>query len=331
MKKCYKHYCNIYNYDMNLSIKEKEKYVIELRKQGKTYREIAHELLISPREIHKILEKAERSEEEAKEKERKKMSPSNTTEALKLYKEGKSPIDVAILLDIPPEEAKTIWLNYLSLQNLGNLITLYQELNKQQHAFDAFSDLYYYTQEKNISKEEIVELNKMKTALPKIREEFNNISDQLINLKIQRDGREAYNKYLQTKNYEFKEEYKSHLGTIDSKKDELHSIDNELDDKKQLLENMNKSDEYNNLKSNIEKEIDKYLSQKKNFIKLAFETILKFMKKDNDTKYLVNNILYTPNPFIDHYIDYYKNKIVEMADTLYDDIVKIITYKTINS
>ena len=41
-----------------LSGKQKAKYVIELRKKGKTYREIAHELLISPREISKILKKA---------------------------------------------------------------------------------------------------------------------------------------------------------------------------------------------------------------------------------------------------------------------------------
>jgi DNA-binding CsgD family transcriptional regulator len=34
---------------MYLSPKEKEKYVIELRKQGKTYREIAHIVKISPR------------------------------------------------------------------------------------------------------------------------------------------------------------------------------------------------------------------------------------------------------------------------------------------
>ena len=35
---------------MNLPIKEKEKYVLKLREEGKTYRDIAHELLISPRD-----------------------------------------------------------------------------------------------------------------------------------------------------------------------------------------------------------------------------------------------------------------------------------------
>lgn len=53
---------------MNLSIKEKEKHVIELRKKGKTYREIAHELRVSPREISKILKEAN-GEMEKKKKE----------------------------------------------------------------------------------------------------------------------------------------------------------------------------------------------------------------------------------------------------------------------
>lgn len=53
---------------MNLSVKEKEKYVLKLCEEGKTYRDIAHELLISPREISKILKKVNG---EIEEKERK--------------------------------------------------------------------------------------------------------------------------------------------------------------------------------------------------------------------------------------------------------------------
>jgi transcriptional regulator len=55
---------------MTLSIKEKEKYVLKLREEGKSYRDIAHQLLISPREISKILKKANG---ELEEKERKKV------------------------------------------------------------------------------------------------------------------------------------------------------------------------------------------------------------------------------------------------------------------
>lgn len=53
---------------MYLSIKEKEKYVIELLKQGKTYREIAHEAKVSPREISRIRKKVNGEMEEKKER-----------------------------------------------------------------------------------------------------------------------------------------------------------------------------------------------------------------------------------------------------------------------
>jgi transcriptional regulator len=49
---------------MDLTVKEKEKYVLKLREEGKTYRDIAHELLISPREISRILKKANGENEE---------------------------------------------------------------------------------------------------------------------------------------------------------------------------------------------------------------------------------------------------------------------------
>ena len=64
---------------MNLTVKEKEKYVLKLREEGKTYREIAHEILISPREISKILKKANG---EMEEKERKKIVLSNTAKSI---------------------------------------------------------------------------------------------------------------------------------------------------------------------------------------------------------------------------------------------------------
>lgn len=72
---------------MYLSAKEKEKYVIELRKQGKTYRKIANDLKISPREISRILKKANM---ELEEKERNKTVLSKISQALQLFKHKES-------------------------------------------------------------------------------------------------------------------------------------------------------------------------------------------------------------------------------------------------
>ncbi|MGZ5511728.1 MAG: hypothetical protein ACXWFC_14830, partial [Nitrososphaeraceae archaeon] len=104
---------------MDLSVKEKEKYVLKLRDEHKTYRDIAHELRMSPREISKILKKANG---EMDEKERKKIILSQTAKALQLYKRGKSPTEVAIKLDLSPQEAQSLYSNYLSLNNIHHFI-----------------------------------------------------------------------------------------------------------------------------------------------------------------------------------------------------------------
>ena len=113
---------------MYLSVKEKEKYVIELKKQDKTYREIAHEVKISPREISKILKK---TNIELEEKERKKIVLSNTAKALQLFKRGKSPTEVAIKLDLSPQEANSLYQNYLSLNNLHHFVETFKEFDNE--------------------------------------------------------------------------------------------------------------------------------------------------------------------------------------------------------
>ena len=128
--------------------KEKEKYVLELREEGKTYRDIAHELRMSPREISNILKKANG---EIEEKERKKIVLSNTAKALQLFKRGKSPTEVAIKLDLSPQEAQSLYYNYLSLNNLHHFVETFKEFDND--SLQDFIDYYYFMKENGIGKE----------------------------------------------------------------------------------------------------------------------------------------------------------------------------------
>src|SRR5687768_4656105 len=121
---------------MDLPIKEKEKYVLKLRDEHKTYRDIAHELRISPREISKILKKANG---EMGEKERNKIVLSNTAKALQLFKRGNSPTEVAIKLDLNPQEANSLYYDYLSLNNLHRFVETYKEFDN-----DSLQDFIHY-------------------------------------------------------------------------------------------------------------------------------------------------------------------------------------------
>jgi transcriptional regulator len=302
-----------------LSIKEKEKYVIELCKQDKTYKEIAHQLKISPREISKILKKATG---EIEEKERKKIVLSKTAQALKLYKKGKSPIDVAIKLDLSTQEANSLYIDYLSLNNLHHFVERFKEFDK-----DSLQDLIDncdFIKENGITKEEIVEAIKKRNELIKIKEEYHNIAEELKDLKRQREFYISDNKILKCKNCELNNEYISLVSNNESANRMLQLKNNELNKKRVLLDNINNSKDYTILKNKVEEQINDFLNHKKEIFKLAATTILDLIKADPDKDIIINNILYpNENPEFGYFIISYEEKIAQIADTLHNNILEI--------
>jgi predicted DNA-binding protein YlxM (UPF0122 family) len=111
---------------------EREKRVIELRKEGKTIREIATELKMSSRNVLEILKRAEeiRSQEEADKRmqEEKGFHQSIYTKALKLLKDGKNPLDVTIELGVKAEETKKVYVDFLDIKTLGEFGGVYEDI-----------------------------------------------------------------------------------------------------------------------------------------------------------------------------------------------------------
>ena len=314
---------------MDLSVKEKEKYVLKLREEGKTYRDIAHELLISPREISKILKKANG---EMEEKEKKKIVLSNTAKALQLYKKGKSPIEVAIKLDLSPQEARSLYLDYLSLNNHHHFTETFKQFDND--SLQDIINLYHLMKQEGIGKKEIVETSKMINDLPKIKEEYHDISDQLSDLQKQRDFYLSDNKLLINKNFEMNNESNSLLSKLESANKILQLTDNELNKKREIIDSINNSSEDSvTLKNIIEEYVNDFLNEKKEFFKLTIMTILKIMKEDPEKEIVINNIINSnENPDSEFYLISYEEKIAQIAaDTLQNFALEINTNNILNS
>jgi hypothetical protein len=313
---------------LDLTVKEKEKYVLQLREEGKTYRDIAHDLRMSPREISKILKKANGGMEE---KERKKIVLSKTAQALQLFKRGKSPTGVAIKLDLSPQEANSLYYNYLSLNNLHHFVETFKQFDNE--SLQDFIDYYYFMKENGITKEEIGEAIKINNDLPNIKEEYHNISNTLKDLQKERDFDILDNKFLRRKNCELNNECNSLLSKIESQNKILELMENKLNKKRELLDIVNNSEDYTNLKNKVEDQVNDFLNQKKEFFKLTVMTILKIMKEDPEKDILINNIL-NPNENADSgfYLILYEERIAEIAaDTLHNIALEINAKKILNS
>jgi cytidylate kinase len=109
---------------MTLSREEKEKLVLDLYyNKGYTYREIARELRMSPNQISEIIKRHEEKNDAIANK--KKML-SLSSQAYKLFSEGKTNVQVAIKLDLPQEQITQFHLEYWRLQNQDELESLYK-------------------------------------------------------------------------------------------------------------------------------------------------------------------------------------------------------------
>ena len=84
---------------------ERERLVLDLYNQGKTYREICKEARISPRNIGVILnkvmeEKTKEEDNKCAEKNQQEQHLSLSAQAYKLFSDRKTPLEVAITLDL---------------------------------------------------------------------------------------------------------------------------------------------------------------------------------------------------------------------------------------
>ncbi len=160
---------------------EKHDLVIKLHKEGKTYREICHMALVSPRDIKPILKEYERKKrlENSKRKGNnqepttKKLSISS--QAFILYQEGKKISDVKILLDIPFKKAMIFWVQYLKSIRMEDCYEFYKE-----HSYDipTFLSIKNFMERNNMSGKDI--LHVLRTA-----NEVINLNNIIVNLKTE--------------------------------------------------------------------------------------------------------------------------------------------------
>jgi hypothetical protein len=110
---------------------EKEKKVIELHKQGKTLKEIATIVHMSFRDISKIIKAYERKirletkREESNQSSQTKKPPIST-QAFKLFSDGKKLTAIAIELEIPARKAVKLWTQFLRLEKMYECYEFYQ-------------------------------------------------------------------------------------------------------------------------------------------------------------------------------------------------------------
>ena len=143
---------------MILTRQERERLVLDLYNQGNTIRQIAKEARMSFRDIGVILNKAvEEKTEGSKERDdagknqpEEEQNLSLPAQAYKLFSDRKTPLEVAIELNVGESEVTKFYREYWKLKQLHNLNMVYEELRGDIEPFSSFAAIVGQNNNNNI-------------------------------------------------------------------------------------------------------------------------------------------------------------------------------------
>ncbi|MGA8082734.1 MAG: hypothetical protein WB988_12810 [Candidatus Nitrosopolaris sp.] len=149
-----------------LNREEKEQYVVQLYKEGRSVREIAKQMHTSFRDIGDITNNVKLEVEREKgyityvpEQEIDTEPKSKVSQAFKLFSEGKTPVEVVISLDLPADEVRAIYREFWELNGMYKLAQIYDEAK-----YDLHSLLRLYKIVKDLGMEEHEIINVLQLA-----------------------------------------------------------------------------------------------------------------------------------------------------------------------
>ena len=265
-----------------LTRQEREQAVLSLYNQGKTIREIAKDLRMSFRDIGTILKKEE------KEKERQKRQLDNdsstysnstqngmslSTQAYKLFSQGKTPIEAAIELDLSERKVTKYYKDYWKLKGLYKLNLIHDEI-KDDIAY--FAKLYRLSKAAGKTAEHVVNL-------------LNIANDDIFALENRYENLQQNVNHLESKELdlgltfeELKSQIRNAKQTLDScrlsyQKEvgitlQLHRQNMELG--RLLTDVKNNSKEYLKIRFVAKQTVKSALSDKRQLLKLAFYSLM---------------------------------------------------------
>ena len=343
---------------MILTRQEKKKLVLDLYNQGKTYREIAKEARMCPRDIGVIVNNEVKEQELKTEQENdnENQGTYNTTEkkleeqvlslstrAYKLFSKGKEPLEVAIALNLGEVEVTRYYKEYLKLKQLHGLYLAYEELEGE---IEPFLKLYELSKVEDMGTKQVINLLKIaNNDLPALENRYTRLKNEgdLIEYTIANSNRNLHS--IESQIITSSQILDSNNIAREQLKKEIDCLRNEkMGLRKMVRQYKRNNEEYLKIKKTIEQEVNRFLLEGKELLSFALYSLMESMRRDPD-KY--SSIIYyssassttsygdafykrsdvygqqnQPYPSSDSFFDAYKITLLNDTEKLYKALVR---------
>jgi predicted transcriptional regulator len=320
------------------SKQEKEKLVIDLYSQGKTYRQIAEQVKISPNDIHAILKKEEERNNIIVTKHQK-QSSLFAAKAYELFSKGNTPLQASVALNIRQSDVTKYFREYWKLQGLQKLDSLYRKTNgKIWLIWKLYKKL---VKEKGMSIEQVVNaVNISVNKLPYMEILYGQAKDETE--KIQRTSQRLSNDMTALQYKISILDKTAFTCEQDCKRTEqqLQLLTAQKYILEKLIADILNGEGYLKIKQIAKENVKAALSENKQIISVAFTTLLQTLKCDPQMINIIYKIL-TANDSEQHednnndnaikYLESNKDNILALTEKNYENLVEVFTNNVINT
>lgn len=305
---------------IGLNRKEKEHLIVDLYNNGCSYRQIAKEARVSLRDIKGILDK-ENGEH----------SLSKSSEAYQMFSEGKSPMEVAIALNMRESEVTQLYKESWTLKQIYDLNFIYLETRGD---LASFVRLYKLSKESGLNAEHAVSILKLAD------DNLLQLEQKYHNLKLEVESLEEMTK----SSIRTLQDYDMQLNALGKSFDNYCQLCQEqevkLNDlqKKRLREEAlvsqfeNNDKRYHKIRNIVEEKVYATLSNNTILLKLAVASIIQSMRnnpeqyipliRDNFPLTNYNNTLYHPFYTNGYNTQYFETLLLNDAVKVYNGLAK---------
>lgn len=281
---------------MPLSRVEKEEFVRDLYyNKRKSYHEIAKVARISLRDIKGMLNDGTQGAWGNQ-------SMSKESLAYKMFYEGKSPIDVAVALNLREPEVTDLYKECWNLKQLYDLNQMYLETKGH---IAPIVDLYKSLKARGMDVRDVVRYLKLANDLPGLEKEYERLKEGINSLEEQcrnsdRKLVELNNQITESSNYV---EYYRALCRQEATK--MNALQQEHMKREAIVKDFENNNEgYLKIRESVEEKVRNILSNSKGLLRYALLSLVESIKKDPE-KYssLIYNGIYSPSTsgYASHY------------------------------
>lgn len=296
---------------------EKHQRVIQLYDEGKSMRDIAKEVHMSFSNIGSIIKKIN------EEIEPKSLANSQESQALKLFRKGKDPVDVVISLDISPSKTAEIYKQFWELKGLYGLLNLYERIKPDISILVKVHDI---VKRYDLTKKDIINIIKYADEYDFLREDVEELTEQFKDLLNQRhdanDSLQLAKKDLEKITHE--------IETCDEISNQKNVQIGNLNDEIELLENSisqlkNNNEYYSKFEKFAKEKLDLIIKDHRRILTLAIAVVMESLRKRPNSPLRIDSVIESDESLQVALLELSEKLFEELSNQLINDSLRTLS------